>query len=71
MPTRGFELAFTKMNFWLHFVCPFMTLILLFSVEADMKLSLKESVICLIPFFLYASVSGHGRHHRGSQRRLA
>ena len=56
MPTRGFALAFTRMNFWLHLVCPLMTLILLFSVEADMRLSLRESLICLIPFFIYASV---------------
>ena len=55
-PTLGPRPAFMNMNFWLHLVCPMMTLILIFSAEADMKLSLKESVLCLVPFFIYAAV---------------
>ena len=55
-PTLGPRPAFMNMNFWLHLVCPMMTLILIFSAEADMKLSLKESVLCLTPFYIYAAV---------------
>lgn len=55
-PTKGAQLAFGRMNFWLHLVCPVMTLILLFSVETDLELSLKESIFCLTPFYIYAAV---------------
>ena len=56
LPTRGIQLAFMHMNFWLHLVCPMLTLVLIFSAEADMKLTLKESVLCLTPFYIYAVV---------------
>ena len=56
LPAKGIEIAFMHMNFWLHLVCPMMTLILLFSVEADLKIELRESVYCLVPFFIYASI---------------
>ena len=55
-PTLGAGIAFGRMNFWLHLVCPIMTLVLLFSVDTDLELSLKESILCLIPFYLYAVV---------------
>ncbi|MCR4951360.1 MAG: DUF5684 domain-containing protein [Solobacterium sp.] len=56
LPTKGIGLAFGKMNFWLHLVCPVFTLILLFSVETDLELSLKESLLCLTPFYIYACI---------------
>ncbi len=55
-PARGAGLAFGRMNFWLHLVCPIMTLILLFTVETDLELSLNESILCLTPFYIYAAV---------------
>ncbi len=56
LPTLGIRVAFMHMDFWLHLVCPVLTLVLIFSAEADMKLSLKESVLCLTPFYIYAVV---------------
>ena len=55
-PALGAKIAFGRMNFWLHAVCPIMTLILLFSVETDLELSVNDALLCLTPFFAYAAV---------------
>ncbi len=55
-PTLG-AVAVTGMNFWLHIICPILALVLLFSVETDdMTISVTDSLICLVPFFIYALV---------------
>ena len=55
-PTQGPEMAFQGMNFWLHIVCPIMALLLLFMVETDVKLSVSETLFCMLPFFLYTLI---------------
>ena len=55
-PTRGAWFAFGGMNFWLHLVCPIMNLVLLFSVETDVRITLDESFISMMPFFMYAGI---------------
>ncbi|MBQ9152716.1 MAG: hypothetical protein IJ130_02760 [Solobacterium sp.] len=55
-PALG-AIAYTGMNFWLHIVCPILTLILLFSVESvNIRLSANDSMICLVPFYIYAVI---------------
>lgn len=55
-PAKGPLIAFGRMNFWLHVVCPIMTLVLLFSVETDLDLSVNDSLLCLSPFYIYALI---------------
>ncbi|MBR4461981.1 MAG: hypothetical protein IKS51_05310 [Erysipelotrichaceae bacterium] len=55
-PSTGVETAFLGMNFWLHLVCPIMTLILLFSSENNMELTIYDSFAGLVPFYIYALV---------------
>ena len=55
-PTKGPLVAFGRMNFWLHVVCPIMTLVLLFSVETDLDLKVNDALVCLTPFYVYAAV---------------
>ena len=49
-------LAFARHNFFLHIVSPIMILISFLLVESDNKLSTKDSIICLIPFFTYSLI---------------
>ena len=50
-------IAVTGMNFWLHIICPLLSLVLLFSVETDnLKIKVSDSLLCLLPFYLYALV---------------
>lgn len=44
------------MNFWLHLVCPVMNLILLFCTECNTELTVYDSSIDLIPFYVYGIV---------------
>ena len=53
--TMGAKLAFTGMNFWLHVLCPIMALVLLFSTESRNRFSIQDSLIALIPFYIYAA----------------
>ena len=53
-PTQGVEMAFGGPNFWMHTVCPLLSLVLLFSVEIDRTLSKKDVFICMIPFIVYS-----------------
>ena len=55
-PVLG-SLAVTGMNFWLHIVCPILAIVLLMSVESDnIRLTPGDSLLCLLPFYLYALV---------------
>ncbi len=54
--TMGPKLAFTGMNFWLHVVCPIMSLVLFFSTESRIHFSVEDSFKALIPFYAYAIV---------------
>ncbi len=56
LPYKGFEITFTGMNFWLHLVCPVMNLILLFCTECNTELTVYDSFIGLIPFYVYGIV---------------
>ena len=55
-PSSGAKIAFMGMNFWLHLVCPIMTLILLFSTECNVDLTIYDSFAGLVPFYIYALV---------------
>lgn len=49
-------LAFGKYNLFLHIICPIGILISFMFVESGYKISIDESVACLLPFVLYAMV---------------
>lgn len=55
-PAAGAKLAFTGMNFWLHVICPIMSLVLLYTVESDNRFTIQDSLTALIPFYLYAVI---------------
>lgn len=55
-PAAGAKLAFTGMNFWLHVICPIMSLVLLFAVESDNRFTISDSLLALLPFYLYALI---------------
>lgn len=55
LPAQGSS-AVTGMNFWLHAFCPVFNILLFIFIESDRNLSIKDSVICLIPFFVYACI---------------
>ncbi len=48
--------AFGGYNFLLHVVCPAMVLISFFLVESDFHYSIRDVLLCMIPFFLYGVV---------------
>lgn len=48
--------AFGGANFILHIICPLLVLLSFFSVESDLRYTLKDMLICMIPFFIYACV---------------
>lgn len=52
--SSGPETAFGGPNFWMHVVCPILSLTLFFSVEIDRTLSVKDSLIGMAPFFIYS-----------------
>ncbi|MCR4632931.1 MAG: DUF5684 domain-containing protein [Erysipelotrichaceae bacterium] len=52
--SSGAETAFGGPNFWMHVICPILSLALFFSVEIDRTLSVRDSLIAMSPFFLYA-----------------
>lgn len=55
-PTQGAAYAFGGNNFWLHVVCPIGALVLLFTVEVDRTISVKDTLLCMTPFFLYSLI---------------
>ena len=48
------ELAFGEENVFLHIVCPLTVLISFFMVESSYKLTIKDTLIALIPFIAYS-----------------
>lgn len=50
------ELAFAEENFFLHIICPLAVLVSFFMVEANHKLTRKDSLLALIPFASYAFI---------------
>lgn len=54
-PRMG-NVAVTGMNLGLHVVCPILTIILFVCVENSRKLTYSDSLLSLIPYFLYATV---------------
>ena len=52
--SSGPETAFGGPNFWMHVVCPILSLALFFSVEIDRTLSVNDSLIGMSPFFIYS-----------------
>ena len=54
-PRMG-DVAVTGMNLGLHVVCPILTIILFVCVENSRKLTYSDSLLSLIPYFLYATV---------------
>ncbi len=52
--TQGAKVAFGGPNFWMHVVCPIFSLVLFLSVEIDRTLSVRDSLICMTPFFIYS-----------------
>lgn len=54
--TLGPVFAFTGDNFWLHLVNPVLAIILFLLVETDQKLTKRETVLSLIPYWIYVII---------------
>ena len=50
------NMAFGGTNLFLHLICPILVLISFFMVESDHHYTFRDSLIGLIPFFIYCSV---------------
>lgn len=50
------EMAFYGYNFYLHIICPIMILISFFVIESYYKISIKMSLMSIIPVFVYALI---------------
>ena len=50
------HLAFGGNNLFLHLVCPVLVLVSFFMVESDNRYTFRDSVLCLIPYFIYCAV---------------
>lgn len=55
-PIKGFGLIFSGSRFFLHGVCPILTIVSFTCFISDHKVTLKESWWALVPVFLYACV---------------
>ena len=55
LPTQG-VMAITGTNFWLHVVTPASTIVLLQCVETRFTITKRETLISLIPFWIYITV---------------
>ena len=54
--TLGPVFAFTEDNFWLHLVNPVLAIILFLLVETDQKLTKRDAVLSLIPYWIYVII---------------
>lgn len=54
--TLGPVFAFTEDNFWLHLVNPVLAIILFLLVETDQKLTKRDTVLSLIPYWIYVII---------------
>ena len=50
------QMAFGGYNFFLHVVCPILILIAFFLVEAGTCITFRDSLLCMLPIFLYATL---------------
>ena len=55
-PVKGFVLIFTGSRFFLHGVCPILTILAFCLFITSHKINIKQSLIALIPVVLYAIV---------------
>lgn len=55
-PVKGFVLIFTGSRFFLHGLCPVLAIISFCFIITNHEISLKESLIALLPVMLYAMV---------------
>lgn len=55
LPRMG-NVAVTGMNLGLHVVCPILTIILFLCIENSRILTYVDSLLYLIPYFLYATI---------------
>lgn len=55
-PVKGFVLIFTGSRFFLHAVCPILTIIAFTFFVSDHKIKLKESLWSLVPVIIYATI---------------
>lgn len=55
LPTQG-VMAITGTNFWLHVVTPASTIVLLQCVETRFTITKRETLISLIPFWIYITI---------------
>ena len=55
LPRMG-NVAVTGMNLGLHVVCPILTIILFLCIENSRILTYVDSLLSLIPYFLYATI---------------
>ena len=55
LPTQGIT-SLEGANFWLHIITPFLTVLLFESVETGYAITFRESLIALIPYWIYMSI---------------
>lgn len=55
-PVKGFALIFSGSRFFLHGVCPILTIVAFGCFVSDHRVTLKESVWAAVPVFLYACI---------------
>lgn len=53
LPTQGIEQALARYNFWLHIVSPLATAVLFQTIESNVIVTKKETLFCMIPYFVY------------------
>ena len=49
-------MAFGGANFYLHIICPIMVMLSFFFIESNYMYTVKDALICLIPFAVYSFV---------------
>ena len=55
-PFKGFVLIFTGSRFFLHGLCPILSIVMFCFVLKDLRLRHRATFLCLIPVFIYACV---------------
>ncbi len=55
-PVKGFVLIFTGSRFFLHGLCPILSIVTFCFVLKDLHIPRKATFLCLIPVFLYACI---------------
>lgn len=55
LPAQG-KSAVTGINFWLHVFCSVFNILLFIFIDSESRLVIKDTLICLIPFCVYACI---------------